>query len=66
MKPNYMQRADIAALAIAEASAQIDAERELPAPILQAMHQQKLFRLSLPNWLGGDELDPARLAQVTM
>ena len=66
MKPNYLERADIAAQVITEASAQIEAERELPAEVLRAMHQQGLFRLSLPNWLGGDELDPARLAQVTM
>ena len=66
MKPNYLERADIAAQVIAEASAQIEAERELPAQVLHAMHQQGLFRLTLPNWLGGDELDPARLAQVTM
>ena len=66
MKPSYLERADIAAKAIAEASAQIEAERELPAQVLHAMHQQKLFRLTLPTWLGGDELDPARLSQVTM
>lgn len=56
----------MAAQAVSEASAQIDAERELPAQVLQAMHQHGLFRMSLPGWLGGDELDPARLAQVTM
>jgi alkylation response protein AidB-like acyl-CoA dehydrogenase len=66
MKPSYLERADIAAQAITEASAQIEAERELPAQVLHAMHQQRLFRLTLPGWLGGDELDPARLAQVTM
>ena len=66
MKTNYLERADIAAQAITEASAQIDAERELPAHVLHAMHQQGLFRLTLPEWLGGDELDPASLAQVTM
>ncbi|UCH49163.1 MAG: acyl-CoA dehydrogenase family protein [Betaproteobacteria bacterium] len=66
MKPSHLERADIAAQAITEASAQIEAERELPAQVLHAMHQQRLFRLTLPEWLGGDELDPARLSQVTM
>lgn len=66
MKPSYLERADIAAQAITEASAKIEAERELPAQVLDAMHQQRLFRLTLPGWLDGDELDPAGLAQVTM
>jgi alkylation response protein AidB-like acyl-CoA dehydrogenase len=52
MKTNYLQRADIAAQAITEASEQIDAERELPAHVLHAMHEQALFRLTLPGWLG--------------
>ena len=66
MEQSYLERAEIAAQAISEASAQIEAERELPAELLRIMHEQRLFRLTLPGWLGGDELDPARLAQVTM
>jgi alkylation response protein AidB-like acyl-CoA dehydrogenase len=43
----------------------IEAGRELPADILDALHEARLFRLLLPRHLGGDELDPAHLAQVT-
>ena len=66
MEQSYLERAEIAAQAISEASGKIEAERELPAELLRIMHEQRLFRLTLPGWLGGDELDPARLAQVTM
>jgi alkylation response protein AidB-like acyl-CoA dehydrogenase len=43
----------------------IEAARELPPDILKALHDARLFRLLLPQAIGGDELDPAGLAQVT-
>ena len=50
---------------LAAAVARIEADRELPAEVLAAMHEQGLFRLSLPRALGGGELAPGQLAQVT-
>ena len=61
-----LARARAAAVTIAAASAAIEQARELPADVLSAMHAERLFRLTLPKALGGDELGPAELAQVTM
>lgn len=46
-------------------AARIEAERTIPPDILDAMHEARLFRLLLPYSLGGEELDPVTLAQVT-
>jgi indole-3-acetate monooxygenase len=47
------------------ASAQrIEAERALPADVVAALHEARMFRLTLPRSLGGDELDLKALAQV--
>ena len=48
-----------------EAAPRIEVGRELPADVLQAMHDAELFRLTLPRELGGAEIHPRRLAQVT-
>lgn len=50
---------------IAAASADIEAQRELPEAVRQVMHAAQLFRLTLPRELGGTELAPADLAEVT-
>jgi alkylation response protein AidB-like acyl-CoA dehydrogenase len=50
---------------IREHSGRIDEGRELTPEVLQAMHGAQLFRLSLPRALGGAELRPPLLAQVT-
>src|SRR5262245_24119626 len=42
----------------------IEAERALPADIVAALHEGKLFRILLPRTLGGDELNLTALAQV--
>jgi alkylation response protein AidB-like acyl-CoA dehydrogenase len=47
-----------------EARGRIEAARELPADVLDALHEAGLFRLLLPRSLGGDELDLASHAQV--
>ena len=36
----------------------------LPPPLLDALHDAGLFRLLLPSWLSGAELDPASFAAV--
>ena len=47
------------------ASAQrIEAERALPADVIAALHDARLFRLLLPRSLGGDELHLKTLAHV--
>jgi alkylation response protein AidB-like acyl-CoA dehydrogenase len=47
------------------AAERIEAARELPADVVEALHTARLFRLLLPRSLDGDELDPLHLAQVT-
>src|SRR5262245_2963130 len=43
----------------------IEAGRALPADVVAALHEARLFRLLLPQSLGGDELHLTTLAQVT-
>jgi alkylation response protein AidB-like acyl-CoA dehydrogenase len=58
-------RARRVAEVLAAGAARIEADCTIPADILDAMHEARLFRLLLPYSLGGDELDPVTLAQVT-
>jgi indole-3-acetate monooxygenase len=46
------------------AGPRIEAERALPADVVGALHDAKLFRLLLPRSLGGDELHLRTLAQI--
>ncbi len=46
------------------AGPRIDAARELPPDVLDAMHANRMFRLLLPRSVGGEELDPATYIQV--
>jgi alkylation response protein AidB-like acyl-CoA dehydrogenase len=46
------------------AAARIDAECALPADILDALFQARLFRMVLPHTFGGAELEPATFFQV--
>jgi indole-3-acetate monooxygenase len=47
------------------AAGRIEAERALPADVVAALHEARMFRLLLPRSLGGDELHLRALAQVT-
>jgi alkylation response protein AidB-like acyl-CoA dehydrogenase len=49
---------------IEAAGPRIEAERELPADVLDAMHGAGLFRVLLPYEMGGAQLDPAGAMQV--
>ena len=48
---------------LAAAAARIEAARELPGDVLDAMHDAGMFRLLLPRSLGGFELKPAEYVQ---
>ena len=60
-----VQRARDLAPTIEAATRDIDAQRELPASVLAALHDNELFRLTLPHSLGGAAIPPQILAQVT-
>jgi alkylation response protein AidB-like acyl-CoA dehydrogenase len=60
-----VQRARDLRASIEQATRDIDAQRELPAAVLAAMHHNELFRLTLPHALGGAAIAPHVLAQVT-
>ena len=62
---NPLERARELAPTIAAAADQIERERRLPAPLVQALHDGGFFRLLLPRALGGSELDPATFVRVT-
>src|SRR5215472_9627003 len=49
---------------IAAAAARIEAERELPADIVDALHQARLFRMLVPRSYGGDEVSPVAFMQA--
>jgi indole-3-acetate monooxygenase len=42
----------------------IEADRALPQDVVAGLHEARLFRLTLPKSLGGDEIDLKTLAQV--
>src|SRR5690349_7541511 len=47
-----------------EAGPRIDAARELPGDVLDAMHRARLFRLLLPRSVDGEELEPSIYIQA--
>jgi alkylation response protein AidB-like acyl-CoA dehydrogenase len=49
---------------IEEAAPRIEAGRELPADVLDALHDARMFRLLIPRDLGGAELDLPTFLQV--
>ena len=60
-----LERARELAPTLAAAADQIERERRLPAPLVQALHDGGFFRLLLPRSLGGSELDPGTFVQIT-
>jgi alkylation response protein AidB-like acyl-CoA dehydrogenase len=61
---DYIARARALIPLLEAAGPRIDAARELPADVLDAMHANGMFRLLVPISLGGAELDPATYVQV--
>jgi indole-3-acetate monooxygenase len=51
-------RAQALAPRIASAAARIEAGRELPPDIVEALHEARLFRMLVPRSLDGDEVSP--------
>ncbi len=49
---------------IAAAAPRIEAERELPADLVDALHEARLFRMLVPRSLGGDEVSPVAFVQA--
>src|ERR1700722_7046739 len=49
---------------IAAAAARIEAERDLPADLVSALHEARLFRMLVPRSLGGEELSPVDYVQA--
>ncbi|TCH99698.1 acyl-CoA dehydrogenase [Roseococcus sp. SYP-B2431] len=59
-----VSRARALAPVIEAAGARIEAGRELPADLLEALHAARLFRTLLPRSLGGDEATPETYARM--
>lgn len=60
-----LDRARNVAPVLEAAHDRIDAEREMPKDVLEAMHGAALWRMSLPKSLGGGEVPPTILSQMT-
>jgi len=54
-----IERAHALAPLIEGAADRIEADREIPAPVLDALHDARLFRILLPRSCGGEEVEPA-------
>ena len=50
--------------AIAAATPRIEAGRQLPADLVDALHEARLFRMLVPRSLGGDEVSPVAFMQA--
>jgi alkylation response protein AidB-like acyl-CoA dehydrogenase len=60
----YLARVREIAPSLAAAAAEIDAERRLPEPIIDALIERGLLRMLLPRSLHGAELPPAQYVPV--
>ena len=60
-----IERARTLAPMIAEAADQIENDREIPVPVLDALHEARIFRMLIPRSCDGEEVDPATFFQVT-
>ncbi len=64
MAADPIDRVKALAPRVAAAANQIEAERELPADLVEALHGAGLFRMLLPRSLGGGELPPVLFVQA--
>ena len=59
-----VERAKALAPMIAGAAGRIEKDREIPADVLNAMHDARLFRMLVPRSIGGEEVEPKIFFQV--
>ena len=64
LRDDVLERARGVTDLLKAAAPRIEAARELPPDVLEAMHEARLFRLLLPRSLGGDEIDLETHAMV--
>ncbi len=58
VRPNPLARARDLGPLVAEAGDAIERDQRFPAPLLDALHDARLFRLLLPRSAGGEEVEP--------
>ena len=63
-KSDALARAQSVTELLKSAAPRIEAARELPPDVLEALHEARLFRLLIPRSQGGDELDLVTHAKV--
>ena len=63
-RSDYLGRVAALAPLLEQSAAAIERERRLPAALLEALHQARLFRMLLPKPFGGGEVDPLTFVQV--
>ena len=61
---SYLDRARELRLRVAAAADQIDRERRISEPLVDALHDAGFFRLLLPRSFDGGELDPVTFTLV--
>ena len=64
IQSEIVERARTLAPRVASLAVDIERERRLPEPLLDALHEAQLFRLMLPRSQGGLETDPVTFFQV--
>ena len=64
MTTDCVARAQALAPRLAAAAPRIEAGRELPPDIVEALHEARLFRMLVPRSLGGDEVSPVAFMQA--
>jgi alkylation response protein AidB-like acyl-CoA dehydrogenase len=60
----YVSRAQALIPIIAEAASRTEAGRRLDEAVLARMHQDGMFRILAPRWLGGGEAAPSEFVEV--
>src|SRR5690348_452088 len=63
-EPEMLTRARALVPVVAAAAPRIEAAKALPADLVSALHDAKMFRMLLPAWLDGAELEPPSYLQV--
>src|SRR5580704_10734909 len=63
-KADCVANARALAPVIAAAAPRIEADRQLPADLVAALHEARLFRMLVPRSLGGVEISPVEYVQA--